>query len=233
MSLRAKFCLIPFLLAHFNNVNGACQYAQQYYDVLSRRDNNLEDIYDSYMNPPSYNTYATDCHEFVSQPPSISIAVIENALNASADLTDRYVLHDTAVVGNATPKFFNDQDRNNYYLEAATKYIQQSACTSKRTTSMYLSTLQLEKFKSFTPKVACEGGHIKYPKCNPSDPYRSLDGSCNNLKRPLDGQARDCMLRLLPADYKDGVSEFRTSRDGPLPNARVISTNLLGEDDRR
>lgn len=37
----------------------------------------------------------------------------------------------------------------------------------------------------------------------------------------------------LPPDYKDGISQFRTSADGsPLPNARILSTRLFGRDDR-
>lgn len=233
-----QFCKILVLLVHFNYVRGACPYAQQLYDVLSR-DDNLISIYDDYMSTSSYDTYATDCYRYVSQPPTISDTIIDHALNSSIDRTNRYILLDIqAAAGVPTPKDHNDMDRNNFYYECATKYVQETTCSSKRTTTMHLSTLNVEKFKSYAAgdvtKIVCDGGHVKYPSCSSRDSYRPVDGTCNSLERPLDGRAGDCMLRLLPPDYKDGVSQFRTSSDGsPLPNARVLSTDLFGQDDRR
>lgn len=233
-----KFCTIFLLFLHSNYVSGACQYAQQYFNVLSRSDSDLQTIYNDYMNSPSYDNYDTDCHRFVSQPPTIPDAIFEHAFNSSIDQTDRYTLLDIATVGSGAPKQFTDQDRNNFYLESVTKYIQETTCASKRTTTMYFSTLNVDKFNTYmnddVSTDRCDGGHVQYPLCNGSDKYRSFDGTCNNLEEPLNGRARDCMLRLLPPDYKDGVSEFRTSADGsPLPNARIISVNLLGDDDKR
>lgn len=233
-----KFCKFFVLLAHLNYVNGACPYAQQFFDVFSQ-DIDLHSIYDDYMSVSSYNTYATDCHQFVSQPPAIPDAIIDHAFNSSIDQTDWYIALDIASsMGVSTPRLFNDMDRNNFYFESATRYVQQTTCSSKKTTILHLPTLEVERFKSYMnedlTKVACDAGHVKFPVCLSDNVYRSLDGTCNNLERPRDGQARDCMLRLLPPDYKDGVSEFRTSIDGsPLPNARVLSMDLLGGDDRR
>ncbi|XP_037572248.1 peroxidase-like [Dermacentor silvarum] len=60
--------------------------------------------------------------------------------------------------------------------------------------------------------------------CDQSKPYRESDGSCNNLDNPSWGQAYSCERRLLPAAYKDGVSEPRVARSGePLPSARLVS----------
>ncbi len=236
LSFITKLCSFLVLVAYLNYVNGACPYAQQYYDVLSR-DIDLPKIYEDYMSVPSYNSYDTDCHQFVSQPPPIPDAIIDHAFNSSMDQTDQYI-STTATVAATTQKLFKDMDLNSYYFESATKYVQQTTCSSKNTTILYLPTLQVERFKSYmvesTTKVVCEAGHVKYPVCGRSNLYRSFDGTCNNLERPLDGQVRDCMLRLLPADYEDGVSKFRTSIDGsPLPNPRIISMELLGDDDHR
>ena len=38
------------------------------------------------------------------------------------------------------------------------------------------------------------------------DPFRSFDGTCNNLLNPLWGAANTAYRRLLPAQYEDGIS---------------------------
>lgn len=219
-------------------VKGTCPYIPLPNDNLSREVDILR-ISDDYMQRSSYATTYTDCFRFVSQPPVISDSVMDNALNISISRTDRYIVLDIASSEDVTgPKKFMLMDRNSYYFESVTRYIQWAGCASKKTTTFDLSRLQIEKFESYmkkdVTKVACEAGHVRYPKCSGRYPYRSFDGTCNNLKRPLDGRARDCMLRLLPPDYKDGIRQFRTSVDGsPLPNARFLSTQLLGGDDKR
>ncbi|XP_064489819.1 peroxidase-like [Ornithodoros turicata] len=60
--------------------------------------------------------------------------------------------------------------------------------------------------------------------CNPNYPYRTPDGSCNNLHDPGRGKTFTCMRRLLPSEYADGIREPRVAKSGnPLPNARRIS----------
>ncbi|EFN63376.1 Peroxidasin [Camponotus floridanus] len=62
--------------------------------------------------------------------------------------------------------------------------------------------------------------------CDPTTPYRTLSGHCNNLRNPSLGKSLTTFARLLPPAYEDGVSKPRsTSVTGaPLPNPRVIST---------
>ncbi|XP_015597950.1 uncharacterized protein LOC107269047 [Cephus cinctus] len=62
--------------------------------------------------------------------------------------------------------------------------------------------------------------------CDPTTPYRTLTGYCNNLRNPNLGKSLTVFARLLPPVYEDGVSKPRTtSVTGiPLPNPRVIST---------
>ncbi|XP_023288072.1 uncharacterized protein LOC105701787 [Orussus abietinus] len=62
--------------------------------------------------------------------------------------------------------------------------------------------------------------------CDPTTPYRTLSGHCNNLRNPSLGRSLTTFARLLPPVYEDGVSKPRTtSVTGiPLPNPRVIST---------
>ncbi|KAK9723435.1 hypothetical protein QE152_g19233 [Popillia japonica] len=59
--------------------------------------------------------------------------------------------------------------------------------------------------------------------CQPSR-YRTLDGSCNNLRNPGLGIPQTRFNRLLPAKYGDGISTPTTATDGSnLPTARVLS----------
>ncbi|XP_011700902.1 PREDICTED: uncharacterized protein LOC105457760 isoform X2 [Wasmannia auropunctata] len=63
-------------------------------------------------------------------------------------------------------------------------------------------------------------------RCDPTTPYRTLSGHCNNLRNPSLGKSLTTFARLLPPAYEDGVSKPRgTSVTGAsLPNPRVIST---------
>ncbi|XP_048489572.1 peroxidase isoform X2 [Plutella xylostella] len=60
--------------------------------------------------------------------------------------------------------------------------------------------------------------------------YRSIDGTCNNLRRPAWGVPQTPYGRLLPYNYADGVSALPVSVTGqPLPNPREISLQLFPE----
>ncbi|EFX87542.1 hypothetical protein DAPPUDRAFT_221514 [Daphnia pulex] len=64
--------------------------------------------------------------------------------------------------------------------------------------------------------------------CDPNYPYRSFDGSCNNLNNPRYGQANTLYQRLIaPATYSDGVSAIRLAQSGAaLPSTRLVSTTV-------
>lgn len=57
--------------------------------------------------------------------------------------------------------------------------------------------------------------------------YRSMDGTCNNLKRPLLGASFRAYLRHLPAQYEDGFSEPVSSTSARRPTPREASRLLL------
>ena len=65
-------------------------------------------------------------------------------------------------------------------------------------------------------------------ECDPNYNYRRIDGKCNNLVNTNWGASFHCQNRLLPPDYRDGVSEPRVAvDDSPLPNPRLITTTFM------
>ncbi|KAG8233970.1 hypothetical protein J437_LFUL013462, partial [Ladona fulva] len=85
---------------------------------------------------------------------------------------------------------------------------------------------------SMPPGMTCPGYDDSWKKptakadCPPS-PYRSIDGTCNNLVHADWGVTMRPFRRMLPPDYADGVSEPRVAADGsPLPSARDVSLTV-------
>ncbi|KAL8592239.1 hypothetical protein ACOMHN_030914 [Nucella lapillus] len=79
-----------------------------------------------------------------------------------------------------------------------------------------------------TAQINC---HVK---CDDLDgPFRTLDGTCNNVDNL--GAANTRLKRLLPPVYDDGVESPRScsSTGGPLRSARVISRRVLRDRRRR
>jgi hypothetical protein len=61
--------------------------------------------------------------------------------------------------------------------------------------------------------------------CDPTSPFRSFSGVCNNLRRPNLGRSLTPFARLLPSAYENGVSHPRTKgvSGAPLPSPRTVS----------
>ncbi|XP_076043152.1 salivary peroxidase/catechol oxidase-like isoform X2 [Oratosquilla oratoria] len=72
-----------------------------------------------------------------------------------------------------------------------------------------------------------QGNCPREPVC-PETRYRTIDGSCNNLRNKRWGQAAIPFERLLPANYADGFNDPRKASDGgDLPSPRKISTHVI------
>ncbi len=56
--------------------------------------------------------------------------------------------------------------------------------------------------------------------------YRTIDGSCNNLDHPLWGVSETPFLRLMPAEYEDGIG-LPVGWSQPKPSARLISQRII------
>ncbi|KAG8230290.1 hypothetical protein J437_LFUL010193 [Ladona fulva] len=73
----------------------------------------------------------------------------------------------------------------------------------------------------------CQEKASSYQSCQLKSPYRTADGSCNNLKNPSLGKTYTGYRRLLFPKYGDGIQQIRRSVIGkPLPSARLLSTSL-------
>lgn len=57
------------------------------------------------------------------------------------------------------------------------------------------------------------------PVCNPQDPYRTADGSCNNLFNPILGKAFTPQSRILPNAYDNCKSDCSQKFNSNLKNS--------------
>ncbi|XP_037781147.1 chorion peroxidase-like [Penaeus monodon] len=83
--------------------------------------------------------------------------------------------------------------------------------------------------------VGCDLVEPPTPVCSPGFPYRSIDGSCNNLANPKWGAAMIPFRRFLDPAYEDGVDSMRGTNRPPgsaLPSPRTVSTNLHNAEQR-
>ncbi|VDI34281.1 Hypothetical predicted protein [Mytilus galloprovincialis] len=62
--------------------------------------------------------------------------------------------------------------------------------------------------------------------CDENYPYRSADGSCNNVDYPEWGKSFTPQERFIPAHYEDGIDY---PRDYDLPSPRLISNKLFND----
>lgn len=88
---------------------------------------------------------------------------------------------------------------------------------------LYSFGLSKDQGKFALPTFATKGTNLAVPEANEesdcstiedgpkhcgtesNSPFRTQDGSCNNLKHPLWGRANSALTRLLPPDYEDGT----------------------------
>ena len=68
-------------------------------------------------------------------------------------------------------------------------------------------------------------------ECDPHAKFRTIDGTCNNLRNPLWGAAGTPFRRIVAPDFGDCISSLRLARSGnPMPNARTVSLTVHGRD---
>ena len=84
----------------------------------------------------------------------------------------------------------------------------------------------------------------RIPVCEAAHKYRTINGTCNNLRKPFQGSAHTAFRRLIPSKYEDGVSDMVGKRqangknikpgsgpfDPPYPSPRFISQRIVAND---
>lgn len=86
----------------------------------------------------------------------------------------------------------------------------------------FVSSSPLQPDPSMCAAPIAEDGH----PCDPTTPFRTFSGHCNNQRKVGLGKSLTTFNRLLPPAYENGVSRPRlTSVTGsPLPSPRLVST---------
>jgi hypothetical protein len=66
------------------------------------------------------------------------------------------------------------------------------------------------------------------PTCNTTGKYRTVEGECNNLKKPFYGKSFTPLARVLDSAFEDGIQEIRSkAKNGSqLRSTRFISTTI-------
>uniref|UniRef100_A0A182M6G4 Uncharacterized protein n=1 Tax=Anopheles culicifacies TaxID=139723 RepID=A0A182M6G4_9DIPT len=74
--------------------------------------------------------------------------------------------------------------------------------------------------------LSCCNG-VEQITCDPDNPYRSYDGSCNNLQNPTWGRRGNALKHPIAPCYSDLVSKPARSKSGlPLPQNRKVISEL-------
>lgn len=90
--------------------------------------------------------------------------------------------------------------------------------------SSYLGAMKSAELGCAVPPVSCFNDSSNYH-------FRTYDGSCNNLENPGYGMAKSRYSRILRPNYGDGFyAPSKSSAGNALPNPRVLSLSLYGED---
>ena len=95
--------------------------------------------------------------------------------------------------------------------------------------NMSSTELNLIKLNYEVPEPLCPKKDISFYDCDPSYPYRSVDGSCNNLRIPWWGKKETPFKRILAAEYDDGINSPKTYskiKGKYLPNPRSVAMEI-------
>ena len=127
-----------------------------------------------------------------------------------------------------------DQGRSGLVIEQIARLIKNSVSTRKVVgNAVRLGNLDAVNFGPNVETRQSLGDNTcpAQPFCSATR-YRSVDGSCNNLRQGNWGKADTVFNRLLLPEYADGIELPRKSvLGGELPSARLVSTSLAKDVD--
>ncbi|XP_054163287.1 peroxidase-like [Oppia nitens] len=113
------------------------------------------------------------------------------------------------------------------FLEYTSQFLLSKKCISKYDASALLPKIDVQKvlLQRYRNNDCSSAVMLA---CDPNARFRTIDGSCNNLRNQNWARANSCHRRLLPPDYADGIEVPRVAHDGSdLPNVRLLSNHLL------
>ncbi|XP_044742884.1 chorion peroxidase isoform X2 [Chrysoperla carnea] len=148
--------------------------------------------------------------------------------------------HNEAIVQEGTPSY----GHNRIYKSAHQSELSNVVRLANKALEIALATKALKKREAISNEdieldvannieTPFNENCLPFVKCDfINSPYRTVDGSCNNVAKPSLGLLSSPFSRLLPPAYDDGIWSPRVSSISgePLPSARVISSNLFRDD---
>jgi peroxidase len=225
----------------YQNVPGS--YSKESYNkelYFSGHRYSAETVYSSYLVSGAYQYYSGRCSNHYGQTPVVTI----NDMNSAFD----YAHHQLKTYGNdyVNSSSYSNQmpplylkEKEALLMEYVTQYFAKYKCLSKYQTTTFLPSVNVggQYMKNnrygdtscYSSYGSSQGWKLQCSNAY-KHKYRSIDGSCNNLKHPYWGKSYVCHIRLLPPDYADGVSAPRVAYNGkPLPSSRLLS-NMVTSD---
>ena len=84
----------------------------------------------------------------------------------------------------------------------------------------------LESWRNF--QVCPFTDPLQKPKCNTKSIYRTINGTCNNVKKPFYGGSFTPLARVLDSAFEDGIQAIRSkAKSGKqLNSTRLVSTSI-------
>ncbi|RWS29259.1 Peroxidase-like protein [Leptotrombidium deliense] len=205
---------------------------------------NPHSVYLSYLSSPAFGDYKKRCVRSYGQPPKISENVLEDALKHGQIAADRFMAAEALEF--RTGHYLNVSHHGSagrHQLSGYLRRYEDMFRKEREAIEMEYATKYLYEVTALVPTIRL--GKVPYSdkscysnygrpgandlKCDAHSKYRTVDGSCNNLRHTYWGKSFVCHLRLLPAKYDDGVSHPRTTSvtGAKLPGAREVSTIVL------
>ncbi|XP_027203202.2 peroxidase-like [Dermatophagoides pteronyssinus] len=231
----SSFAVAPGVLPEFDNGYDGFDYRNEYSPKLST-------IFKKYLKRPSIIPHEDNCHlhddqyghyghqydvdigehemSYAFQKAGLKIEEYERA-NQEYLASDPRGLNFSAYVYVAS--------LHSKYNEFVTKVLKNKKCLSRKMIATKLPKVKIPP-NPWKKQKYCE---MQSPVslttyCHPDEPYRRIDGKCNNLMNTNLGSSFHCYRRLLPPDYADGIHRIRLGVDNrPLPSPRLITQLLM------
>ncbi|UXI20227.1 cell growth-regulating nucleolar protein [Sarcoptes scabiei] len=198
---------------------------------------NLVTIFSSYLTTGSYFYSNPSCQSvYQTKSPVITDADVKQAFNyAGSILASKFPEYSNNARYNGTLQ----KEIEGHLMELASEYFAKFKCFSKYQLATILPTIAISNNYHYLNRKGdgvCSPFYSQNYECLPHQrsKYRTIDGTCNNLRHPYWGRSFTCHVRILPPDYSDGIQAFRMSKAGrPLPNPRTLSNYIAESKDMK